>query len=114
MVSELTKRMIEHGVVSPFDLTEEDQWVNDATRKDIKNVVIKHNFKVFGLKFWTWNKKRGRELLDVRNFEVDLIFKDENEPKVDGIIQEYKRQEIDEMKVIDELFDLAIMICTWV
>ena len=90
-MSELAKEMLKRGIASPFDLIEEDQWVNDATRKDIKNVVIKHNFKVFGLKFWTWNKKRGRELLDVRNFEVDLIFKDENEPKVDGIIQEYKR-----------------------
>jgi len=114
MVSELAKRMIEHGVVSPFDLTEFDQWVNDATRKDIENVARKHDFKVFGLKFWSWKKKRGRELIGARNFEVDLIFRDEDEPKVDALIKKYKKREINEMKVVNELFDLAVMDCLWV
>ena len=113
MVSELARSMSERGV-SPFDLTEFDQWVNDATRTDIENVGRKHDFKVFGLKFWSWTKKRGRELLDVKNFEVDLIFRDEDETKVDEIIRKYERGEIDAKKAVDELFDLAVMDCMWV
>ena len=114
MVSELAKRMIEHGVVSPFDLTEFDQWVNDATRKDIENVARKHDFKVFGLKFWSWKKKRGRELIGARNFEVDLIFREEDEEKVDELIGKYEQGKIDSVSIVNKLFDLAIEACTWV
>jgi len=113
-VSELAKEMLERGVTNPLDLTEFDQWVNDATRRDIENIARKYNFRVFGLKFWSWRKKRDRELLDTKNFEVDLVFRDEDEPKVDALIEKYERREIDEMKVIEELFDLAVMDCMWV
>jgi len=39
MESELIKQMILRGT-SPFDLTEFDQWVNDATRKDRKSGYV--------------------------------------------------------------------------
>jgi len=113
-MSELAKEMLKRGIASPFDLTEEDKWVNNATRKDVENVAREHNSKVFGLKFWSWKKKRGKELLDVKNFEVDLIFKDEDEAKVDKIISEYENGKKDTVKTINELFDLAILDCFWV
>jgi len=115
--------MIAHGVRNPWDLTEFDQWVNDATRKDIATVALQHNCEVFGLHMWDpWTKIRGRALVDtlVLNFSVSLIFKNEDEPKVDQLISEYKKaiekqwsMAVDR-KLVDKLHKIALMSCTWV
>jgi len=52
-LSRLLEEMKKRGIANPFDLTEFDMdWVNPATRKDIRETSAKHGGKVFGLKFW--------------------------------------------------------------
>jgi len=115
--------MVAHGITNPWDLTEFDQWVNDATRKDIESTAEKRNYEVFGLELWReWRKIRGRDLVDALNFSVDLIFKNEDEAKVDKLISEYEETQsmetskrlVTSKKLVDQLFQLAIMACTWV
>jgi len=131
-LSELAKQMKAHGVANPWSLTEFDQWVNDATRTDIATIAEKHNYEVFGLKLWReWKKIRGRDLVGALNFSVDLIFKNEDEAKVDKLIGEYDEQTKKEWstekyavalahisdatkKLVDQLFELALMSCSWV
>jgi len=131
-LSELAKQMEVHGITNPWDLTEFDQWVNDATRTDIVATAEQHNYEVFGLELWgQWKKIRGRNLVDALNFSVDLIFKNEDEAKVDKLIGEYDEQtrkkwstekyavavaSISDItkKLVDQLFELALMSCTWV
>lgn len=109
-----------HGITNPWDLTEFDQWVNDATRKDIETTAEQHNYEVFGLEMWQWKKIRGRDLVGALNFSISLIFKNEDEPKVDQIINKYKEESEKnwsmklDMKTVDDLHALALMSCTWV
>jgi len=112
MESELIKQMILRGT-SPFDLTEFDQWVNDATRKDIES-LLKENNNVFGLKMWTWEKIPAERLDGICNFGVNLIFKKEDEEKVDILIEEYKQGKKKEIDIVDDLFKLAVYDCLWV
>jgi len=110
-----------HGITNPWGLTEFDQWVNDATRKDIETVAEQHNYQVFGLKLWReWEKTRGKALVGCLNFSVDLIFENEDEAKVDELINSYQKHvegewstKVDK-KIVDDLFALALMSCTWV
>jgi len=121
-----------HGITNPWDLTEFDQWVNDATRADIATTAEQHNYEVFGLELWgEWKKIRGRDLVGALNFSVDLIFKNTDEAKVDKLIAEYDEQTRKKWstkkyaaavacisdatkKLVDQLFELALTSCTWV
>jgi len=120
--------MADHGITDPFDLTEFDQWVNDATRKDIETTARQNNFEVFGLHMWKpWTKIRGKDLTTVPpvyNFSVGLIFKNSDEPKVDEIIKNYEQKvagkewdkEMSNLatKTVNSLHKLAIETCLWV
>ena len=110
------------GITNPWDLTEFDQWVNDATRKDIEKIVAaQQDWKVFGLEMWReWEKTRGRDLQGALNFSVDYIFKNEAEAKVDALIQQYKKAAEENRStrldsgIVDKLSKLAIHVCWWV
>ena len=110
-----------HGVRNPWDLTEFDQWVNDATRIDIENIAKEHGYQVFGLHMWRdWESIHGKDLIGTLNFSVDLIFKNEDEPKVDQLIEKYEKSvkrkwsaALDK-KIVDDLFAMALLSCTWV
>lgn len=110
-----------HGITNPWQLTEFDQWVNDATRKDIETIAAQHDWKVFGLKMWReWTKIRGKDLEEALNFSVDYIIKNEDEAKVDALIQEYKKAaekrwstKLDH-EAVGKISKLAIITCWWV
>jgi len=110
-----------HRIKNPFDLTEFDQWVNDATRKDIETIAAQHGWNVFGLKMWReWTKIRGKDLQGALNFSVDYIFKNEDEKKVDSIIADYKWKlkngwsiKLDS-EIVEPISKLAIVCCWWV
>jgi len=110
----LIKEMKRRGIRDPFDLTETDQWVNDATRVDIKAVYEKESGHVFGFDLWTGVKIRGDELLNCPNFGCAVIVREENEAKVDESYAAYKKGELTADKYIDTVFDLAAMSATWV
>lgn len=118
-MSELAKQMKAHGITNPWHLTEFDQWVNDATRKDIENLLAE-NSNVFGLKFWSWDQIPLEKLHGIYNFGVDLIFKEEDKDKVQQLIEDYKRKTkvkwsiVTAKKIVDQLFELAILDCCWV
>jgi hypothetical protein len=96
----------------------ERRVVNDATRKDINDVMERNNDQVFGLKFWSWTEIESEKLKEVCNFDVDLIFKNEQRSKVRWLIEAYKKEKVWSMEVdkrlVNQLFDLAILNCTWV
>jgi len=111
----LTNAMKERGIRSPWDLREDDQWVNDATRQDIEAIeALAKQGPLFGLKFWTWEKFRGDQLKDVKNFELDLLFKVEDEPKVDEAIRLHAANPSLCRTIVDRLSDLAVYSCLWV
>jgi hypothetical protein len=115
--SELEKEMERHGVRNPWLLTEFDQWVNDAMRKDIGNIVEREGGEVFGLKLWTWEILPAEKLKEVCNFGVDLIFRVKDKEKVLKLIDEEAKKPFsmaNTRKTVDKLFDLAILSCTWV
>ena len=113
-VWEIDKEMAKHRIVNPLDLTEFDSWVNEATRKDINSIIDRYGDGVFGLKMWKWDVLRGKELRDVGNFEVDLVFRKDRMERVKNLISKYENREIDERKIVDELFDQALYVATWV
>jgi len=114
-MSKLAEEMEKRGISDPFDLTEFDQWVNDATREDIKAAVKKENGRVFGLKMWTWEIVPAESLLKgVCNFGVDLVFRESDREKVMKIIEEGEKNLMEARTIIDRLFDLAVMSCLWV
>ena len=115
---ELWKQMKAHGKTDPWELTEFDQWVNDATRKDIEN-LLGENSNVFGLKFWSWVRIPPEKLKGICNFGVDLIFREEDKEQVEELINDYQQNKhgwnVKKAKALTEkLFDLAILDCTWV
>lgn len=114
-MGKLEEEMERRGVSNPLDLTESDQWVNDATREDIKAAVEGEGGHVFGLKMWTWEIVPAETLLKgVCNFGVDLIFRERDREKVMGIIEEGEKSLMDARAIVNKLFGLAIMSCLWV
>ena len=116
-MSELAREMQARGITNPWMLTEFDQWVNDATRRDIENTVAKEDEQVFGLKIWTWEISPSEKLKGVCNFGVDLISRNQDKDKVFKIIDEEAKKPFSmaaTKKLVDELFEIAILSCTWV
>lgn len=111
MEMEIDKELVNRNM-NPFDLTEMDQWVNDATRKDLRNLA--RTGKIFGLKMWTWEIIDARDLMYAANFSVDLIFKKVDKKRILRIIDQYKNRTLDEMDVINKLSEIAIYHCLWV
>jgi len=114
-----------HGITDPENLTEFDQWVNDATRVDIENIVKGHNAEVFGIHTWKpWKKTKGKNLIGTCNFSVDYIFKNTDEQAVDKIIAKYEEKakgkewnkELSKLswKTVTALNNLALDSCLWV
>ncbi|MCW4008516.1 MAG: hypothetical protein NWF09_07520 [Candidatus Bathyarchaeota archaeon] len=97
-----------------FELTEFDQWVNDATRACINKILDKYKNEVFGIEFWSWHILCGEQLRDANNFSVDVIFKNCDFDKVKNAIINYEKKKINNAKVIDTLFNDAVFVCTWV
>jgi hypothetical protein len=109
----LTKEMIERGVRSPFDLSEFDQWVNDATRKDINEIANKR--EVFGLHVWDFTILERKELLGkIYNFGVDHIFDVKDRERVLSAIEQYKSGKIGAQEFLDLIFPIAVYSCMWV
>jgi len=104
----------EHGIRSPFDLTEFDQWSNDAQREDI-NALLKERGEdgVFGLKV---NGKLewipGSKLRDVLNFGVDYIFAEDDYHDVELAVHKFK--DTDYNRFLSELSNFSIYDCLWV
>jgi len=107
------EREIMERRVNPFELTEFDQWVNETTRKDIKQIVRERK-DIFGLKFWDWKILEGEELENVGNFSVDVILDKKDKMKVLELIEKYEKGDISPRKTVYRIFDLAIYDCFWV
>ena len=109
---EIDREMDRRGVKSPLDLTEFDNWVNEATRRDIRKIASER--EVFGLKVWEYRIISREELMSAGPFEVDLIFLEEDREKVLALIEKHKRKEIDDCEFVKRLFDMAYYDCLWV
>jgi len=114
-----------HGIFDPEDLSEFDMdWVNPATKKNIETTAAAHNWEVFGLKFWRpWKKVKGKDLLDVCTFGVDLIILNKDEAEVDRLIADHEQKQAAigdkysskiTWEIVEALADMVLMHCTWV
>ena len=116
-MSELAREMKERDITNIWELTEFDQWVNDATRKDIENTVEKEGGDVFGLKVWSWEMLPAEKLKGICNFGIDLVFRNKDRAKVLKLIDEEAKKPFSmaaTKKLVDKLFKLAILSCMWV
>ncbi|HEW93659.1 MAG TPA: hypothetical protein ENF47_03025 [Thermoprotei archaeon] len=106
-------REIRERRVSIWEIDEFDKWVNDATIKDIRDIVKKYN--VFGLRIWEYKIINRDELPKYAHpFGVDLIFLEKNKDEVLKIIEMHKRGEIDDMTYLSKLYTISFYSCTWV
>jgi hypothetical protein len=123
--TELARQMQAHGMEDPEELTEFDiEWVNSATLRDIETTAAVNNWEVFGLKFWNrWPKVRGKDLLKVLTFGVDLIILNRNEAGVDRLIANHEKKQAAlgdkysskiTWEIVEALAGIALMHCTWI
>lgn len=116
----LTKAMQLQHINSPFQLTEFDGWVNDATREDI--ATLAKQSKVFGLKLWTYKELRGEQLTECYNFDVNYLFKESDHDQVKKLIDDYisidnqvpRLDQLETIKFLDALGKLTLYSCIWV
>jgi hypothetical protein len=92
-----------------WELTEFDEWVNDAARDDLS----KFGEGYFGLEFWTW-KVYESPFRDVKNFQFSMVFRNKDRKKVFEIIEKYERREIDARECVYQISNLAVYHCIWV
>jgi hypothetical protein len=112
-MSKVIEAMKEHGIRSPYDLTEFDQWVNEAQRADINDLLKERGEeKVFGLKLNPLTWIPGAKLKDMCNFGVDYIFDEDDYHNVELAI--YKYMEKNYSRFLDELAFFALDCCLWV
>jgi len=123
---EIVREMERLNIRSIFDITEFDQSLNDATRRDITKLLKKHRGKLIGLKLWSYEVKRGEELENVPNFGVDYIFRAEDEEKVKRIVENFEKRQGELRKIglaysmnevgelLDKLDAIAVYECLWV
>jgi hypothetical protein len=120
---EIKKEMKKHGVESEFELKEFDKWANDATRKDINNLLKKES--IFGLKLWEFIYLEGDMLYNVPDFGVTFIFRKKDKAKVIKEVEkfqnflkkyggDFKKIKKASDRLIDRLSNLAIYIPAWV
>jgi hypothetical protein len=95
--------------VNFYDLTEYDQWVNDATRKELEQ--FDKNY--FGLEFWTW-KIYPAPFKDVKTFQFHVVIRNKHKERVLKIIDDYKNGRIDSCECVKLIFKLAVYSCFWV
>ena len=120
MKSMLFEEIKEHRINSLFDLQETDQWVNDATRKEINWILDNYNDgRIFGVND-LYSIVEKENLRDARNFSVKLLFKEEKRNQVKTIIDDYttertNKEFIDFLpKFFKSLIDLSCYCCVWV
>jgi hypothetical protein len=125
-MDEFLKEMQRLGIKDVFEITEFDQSLNDATRREINKLLKRYNNKLFGLKLWDFKIINATELKNIHNFGVNYIFKLEDEEKVKNIIEEYKKKEkeLEEQgipfsaketwELLNKLEEIAIYSCFWV
>ena len=123
--TELARQMQAHGISDLEDLGEFDmEWVNPATLKDIETTAAANNWEVFGLKFWDkWQKVKGKDLLNVHTFGVELIILNKDEAEVDRLIADHEQKQAAigdkysskiTWEIVEALAELALMHCNWV
>ena len=111
---EIVRQMKQRKVYNPLKLTEFDQWVNDATRKDINFLLDQYDGELFGLKIWEMEILEGEELRDCRNFSVSYIFLKKHRHAIETLINDYKADKIPTLSFLDKLGKLAVYTAWWV
>jgi len=113
-MSHLAKAMQEHGTRSIYDISEFDQWINVAQRKDINELLDRRGEgNVFGLKLNPLEVIPGSKLRDVCNFGVDYVFSNEGGVAIRVGLAMYENKE-NYVKMLDALEKLALDTCMWV
>jgi len=113
VVSNWLNALKEHGISNPWQLTEFDQWSNDAQRQDINELLDKMGEEgIVGLKLNENEWIPGARLRDVCNFGVDFVFAAAQRPKVEKLIRKLKEKKYS--KLLEKLSNIALENCMWV
>lgn len=119
---EIDRVMKQKVVNSPFELTEFDTDINDATRLDIAN--IKKEKEVFGIKFIGENKNNAKivDCNNLYNFGVNEIIEEKNRKKIESMINSFNKKSYKSLSTylkkyaqfIEKIQKLSIYTCIWV
>ena len=71
-------REFERLGITPFQATEFDQSLNDATRHDINRFVEEYGDDIMGFSLWDFKLMRGKELRGALTSSVSYLFKGSN------------------------------------
>jgi len=113
-MSHVAKALAEHRVRSIYDISEFDNWINVAQRKDINELLDKRGEEnVFGLKLNPLGVIPGSKLRDICNFGVDYVFSNEEGVPIRVGLAMYENKE-NYVKMLDALDKLALETCIWV
>ena len=99
--------------ITPYEATEFDQSLNDATRRDINRFVDEYGNNIMGVSLWDFKMMQGEELRDALNFSVNYLFKADDLERVTGVIDAYKEHKNAKM-FLDEMEMISVYTCFWV
>ena len=115
MKSILFEELKKHGVKNPWDLTEFDTWVNDATREELNYLADSKD--CFGLEMYDYKIIEKDRLKNICNFGVNYIFENKDKDRVLKEINDYRNVRFDGHRLkdfVNNLQDLSIYSCIWV
>jgi len=106
-------REFERLGITPFQATEFDQSLNDATRYDINRFVEEYGDDIMGISLWDFKLMRGEELRDALTTSVSYLFKADDLGRVISAICAYEKNK-DTMAFLNEIEAISIYCCFWV
>jgi hypothetical protein len=99
--------------VSIFELTEFDQWVNEATREDLRMLYDLTNGDIFAIDYDLKEIIEDKDMiLNAKNFSIRAIYLNKDKEKVKELLK--KRDKIDLRKFLDKILGLSVYCCLWV
>jgi len=106
-------REFERLGITPFQATEFDQSLNDATRHDINRFVDEYGDDIMGISLWDFKLMRGEELRDALTSSVSYLFKADDLGRVISAIHAYKKNK-DTIAFLNAIEAISIYCCFWV
>jgi hypothetical protein len=110
--SKLVEKMNKYKV-SIFDITEFDQWVNEATKEDLKVLYELTNGDIFAVDYDLKEIIEDKDMiLNAKTFSIRAIYLNKDKEKVKELLR--KRDKMDLKNFINKILDIAIYCCLWV
>jgi hypothetical protein len=110
--SKLVEKMNKYKV-GIFDITEFDQWVNEATREDLRMLYDLTNGDIFAIDYDLKEIIEDKEMiLNAGNFSIRAIYLNKDKEKVKELLE--KKDKMDLRKFLNRILGLSVYCCLWV